>query len=71
MADWRLLASTYPNSSYRAKGLYWLGKLGASPPEEGDGDYWDVFGIQTSTKHKRIITTDGDQYINFQVIENL
>jgi soluble lytic murein transglycosylase len=38
-AVWRTLLAKYPQSAYRLKTLYWLGKLGAKP--EGDTGYWD------------------------------
>ncbi|MBN1135622.1 MAG: transglycosylase SLT domain-containing protein [Anaerolineae bacterium] len=36
---WGALLAKYPQSAYRLKTLYWLGKLGAKP--EGDAGYWD------------------------------
>ena len=39
IAVWRALLSKYPQSAYRLKTLYWLGKLDAKP--EGDASYWD------------------------------
>ena len=39
IAVWPGLLAKYPNTAYRLKTLYWLGKLGAKP--EGDTGYWD------------------------------
>ena len=41
LAGWRSLLDKYPKSAYRAKALYWLGKLGAKGDPAGQGDYWD------------------------------
>lgn len=41
VATWRALLEKYPESAYRPKTLYWLGKLGAEPPEAGTASYWD------------------------------
>lgn len=40
-ADWQSLLSKYPRSSYGAKSLYWLGKLGVKAESQEEGDYWD------------------------------
>ncbi len=39
--NWQLLLDKYPKSSYRATSLYWLGKLGATPESQEEGEYWD------------------------------
>jgi soluble lytic murein transglycosylase len=42
IANWRALVTKYPQSSFRTKTLYWLGKLGATPDsEEEEKGYWD------------------------------
>jgi len=40
IAAWQKLLTDYPHSAYRPKTLYWLGKVGAEPPE-GETPYWD------------------------------
>jgi soluble lytic murein transglycosylase len=41
IAQWEALLQKYSGSAYRAKSLYWLGKLGAQPPStEAGNDYW-------------------------------
>jgi len=47
VADWQLLIDTYPESSYRGKSLFWLGKLGVTPQSAKDGDYWDQLVAET------------------------
>lgn len=41
IANWRALPDKYPHSDYRARALYWLGKLGATPPLPDTPGYWD------------------------------
>jgi len=41
VADWQALLDKYPRSDYRLKTLYWLGKVGATPPLPGVPGYWD------------------------------
>lgn len=38
--DWLSLLDKYPASPYRAKSLYWLGKLQVKAGPDGEGDYW-------------------------------
>ena len=38
---WRALLDKYQKSAYKPKTLYWLGKLGAQPPEGVAASYWD------------------------------
>ncbi len=40
VTDWQSLLDKYPSSAYRAKSLYWLGKL-AKGDEAAAQDYWD------------------------------
>lgn len=40
MATWSTLLEKYPESPYKARCLYWLGKLGATFDTE-EGDHWD------------------------------
>jgi soluble lytic murein transglycosylase len=39
--DWQSILEKYPASSYRAKSLYWLGKLGVKDESQEGVDYWD------------------------------
>jgi soluble lytic murein transglycosylase len=41
VSDWQTLVDKYPKSPYRAKSLYWLGKLGLMAESEGADEYWD------------------------------
>jgi soluble lytic murein transglycosylase len=41
VASWEALLAKYPQSVYRAKVLYWLGKLDMKAGAQGDGGYWD------------------------------
>ncbi|MCL7451982.1 MAG: transglycosylase SLT domain-containing protein [Anaerolineae bacterium] len=52
--SWQILLEGYPRSAYRAKVLYWLGKLGAEPAE-GDG-YW-----------VQLVTSDPNDYYALRV----
>jgi len=38
--DWQSLLDKYPASSYRARSLYWLGKLQVKGEPDDEGDYW-------------------------------
>lgn len=38
--DWRALLDKYPASAYRARALYWLGKLNAKSGPDDESDYW-------------------------------
>jgi soluble lytic murein transglycosylase len=38
--DWQSLLDKYPKSPYRAKSLYWLGKLQVKPGLDAEADYW-------------------------------
>jgi soluble lytic murein transglycosylase len=41
VATWQTLLEKYPESPYRAKSWYWLGKLEATSGTQKGGDYWD------------------------------
>jgi soluble lytic murein transglycosylase len=41
LANWQALLDEYPQSAYRAKTLYWLGKLSGAPQGEEGTAYWD------------------------------
>ena len=40
VANWEALLAKYPKSVYRAKTLYWLGKLDTRSESQGGGGYW-------------------------------
>jgi soluble lytic murein transglycosylase len=39
---WKSLLEKYPGSAYRARSLYWLGKLGTKAGPGNEDDYWDL-----------------------------
>ena len=41
IANWQSLLEKYPDSPYRPKSLYWLGKLEAKPESETADDFWE------------------------------
>ena len=57
VSQWKALLDKYPQSPYRAKSLYWLGKLGASPEPSGETDgYWE-----------QLVTTNPNTYYALRV----
>jgi peptidoglycan lytic transglycosylase len=41
IVNWQSLLNKYPKSAYRAKTLYWLGKLDTKAKSQSGGSYWD------------------------------